>query len=128
MDNTRAAFLAAIEKDRYNATIRLIFADWLDEHDEIEAAAEQRRMAGPEWIEADKWLRAYAARVNHYDSSDQAFDRLMEDIRGGTITYHGTDMHGLQDLEDADELREKASLWLQTEIDWSTFEYFSCSC
>jgi hypothetical protein len=79
---------------------------------------------------SEAWLRQYAKRVNSYfaDNGDQAYETLMEDIRGGTITYHGTDMHSFGELQDADELQHHASIVLGRQVNWGEFEYFSCSC
>lgn len=80
--------------------------------------------------ESISWLRQYAKRVNNYlaDDGDKAYETLMEGIRSGELTYHGTDMHGLGDLQDADELQRHAQIVLGRPVDWGQFEYFSCSC
>ena len=78
--------------------------------------------------EAEFWLRKYASKVNPYYGPEQAFRTLIEDLRQGAITYHGTDMHGREDLIDADNLQRYASIYLKQPVDFSTFEYFSCTC
>jgi hypothetical protein len=78
--------------------------------------------------ESEKWLREYAAVHNHYDDDKQAaFDRLIEGLRSGDLYFHGSDLHGLYDLDDADELKQHAEAYLGIAIDWWRFS-FSCSC
>ncbi len=77
---------------------------------------------------SEAWLRQYAMRVNSSLPDDGAYETLMDDIHRRTIVYHGTDMHSLGELKDADELRRHASIVLGYEVNWSEFEYFSCSC
>ncbi len=124
---SKQAFLEALEKDRYDITTRLVFADYLDEHDEPEEATEQRRLATPQWCEADRWLREYAARQNCYDDAETAFTDLIKGLRSGDLFFHGSDLHGLYELDDADELKAHSEVWLKKEIDWNEFS-FSCSC
>ncbi len=87
---------------------------------------------GRSQIEDSKaWLRQYAKRVNDYyaDDGDKSYETLMDDIRRKDyLTYHGTDMHGLGDLQDAEELAHHASIVLGAPVNWSEFEGFSCSC
>ena len=56
----RAGFEAALLANRYDSEMRLVFADWLEEQGEDDEAQEQRRMATPEWIEADKRIQKFA--------------------------------------------------------------------
>lgn len=77
---------------------------------------------------SESWLRQYAARVNHYLEPDDAYKRLMRDIEDKAITYQGTDMHSLGDLQDADELQYHATIVLGKPVIWGEFEYFSCTC
>lgn len=46
MSTNRWSFAKAIYNDVQNATPRLVFADWLDEQDQYNAAARQRQYAG----------------------------------------------------------------------------------
>jgi uncharacterized protein (TIGR02996 family) len=63
METERRAFLEAIEKDRYDKELRLVFADWLEERGEDDEAVEQRRRATEEWKEADQWMYEFAKEV-----------------------------------------------------------------
>jgi uncharacterized protein (TIGR02996 family) len=47
----REAFLRAIAANEEDILVRLVFADWLDDHGEHEEAERQRK-----WTEAKKWL------------------------------------------------------------------------
>ncbi len=139
----RTGFERAIKEDRYDSFSRQVYADWLEERGFDDEAMEQRRLAAPEWVEADKWLRRYAKVMNPYDveeydfdegdtklvegGEDLAFARLIEGLRTRELLAHGTDLHGLYELDDADELRQHAQVWLNRSIEWSGFEFF-CSC
>ncbi len=59
MDENQA-FLAAIAADPYDQVTRLVYADWLDEHDAPEAADWQRTWT-PERQRAEEWLKEFAA-------------------------------------------------------------------
>jgi hypothetical protein len=76
---------------------------------------------------AESWLRQYAARF-YSAGYCSPFETLIEDLNSRSITYRGTDMHSFCELEDADELRKNASIYLGREIRWEDFEYFSCTC
>jgi hypothetical protein len=84
-------------------------------------------LGGPEREESEKWLRAYAARMNCYDDSEVAYANLLEGLRSGELFAHGSDLHGLYDLDDPDDLRFHAERFLGIRIDWEQFS-FSCSC
>lgn len=58
----REAFEAAIRDDPYDGVTRKVFADWLDEHDEPEAADWQRSWT-PEWQRASDWVGDFCRRV-----------------------------------------------------------------
>lgn len=80
---------------------------------------------------SEQWLRNYANRMNTYDVEDgdeeAAFDRLIEGLRSGELYARGTDLHGLYELRDVDELKEHAETYLGISIDWQDFR-FTCSC
>lgn len=121
------AFLDAIAADPRNMDTRLVFADWLDEHDEPEAARQQREFS-VERYDAEQWLRLYAQRFNSYDDTETAFRNLIEGLRSKQLFAHGSDLHGLYELDDADELKRNAEIYLRESLDdWNGFT-FSCSC
>lgn len=68
----REAFEDVIKADRYDQVTRLVFADWLEEHGLDDEAAEQRRMASPDWVEAARWMEEYVKSIGgnvlNYDS------------------------------------------------------------
>jgi len=84
-------------------------------------------IASDETANAVKWLRKYSERVNTYDDPEAGFYRLLKGLKGGELYFRGSDLHGLYDLEDADELKENAELFFGINIDWDDFS-FSCSC
>lgn len=76
---------------------------------------------------SEKWLRQYATEHNSYDEPERAFQRLIEGIKTGEIYFHGSDLHGLYELDEADALKEHAQTFLGIKISWDTFT-FACSC
>lgn len=81
---------------------------------------------------SEKFLREYAKRFyttdGYFDNDEEAYLTLLSDLREGTLTYRGVNMHGRDDLEDEAELQEHASIVLGKQIDFDKFEYFSCTC
>jgi uncharacterized protein (TIGR02996 family) len=67
--NEREAFEQGIAKDPRDLTVRRIFADWLDEHDEPELADFHRQWTVEKYDEAWKWLREFAAFLSEEASS-----------------------------------------------------------
>lgn len=105
----------------YPGSITSIRHDWT--HPKLEST--------PDKAASEAWLRQYAVSVNSYlaeESEDSAYHTLMSDLAQGAITYHGIDMHGRDDLIDADELRHHAQIILGKPINYDSFEYFSCTC
>lgn len=92
----------------------------------------------PDKAASEAWLREYAKRVNPYCAEgghyyektglDTSYEVLMADLAGNTITYHGIEMHSRGELIDGDELQHHASIVLGRPVNFSSFEYFSCSC
>lgn len=75
-----------------------------------------------------KWLLDYAARLNCYDKDPvAALERLATDLRAGEFFAYGSDCHSFGDVDDADELKRHAEIYLGIKIDWERFS-FSCSC
>ncbi len=58
----REAFEAAIKKDRYDQTTRLVFADWLEEHGFDDEAVVQRKWT-PKYQKSEDWLMEYAKDI-----------------------------------------------------------------
>lgn len=80
---------------------------------------------------SEAWLRQYAHRtysVEYFNDSEEAYRTLLSDMRSGTLTYRGIDMHSREDLIDGDELRLHAQIVLGITINYDNFEYFSCTC
>lgn len=77
--------------------------------------------------QSEQWLRNYAARVNCYDGPEAAFERLIEGLKDKQLYFYGSDLHGLYELDQADELRRHAETYLGVSIHWDDFG-FSCSC
>ncbi len=73
------------------------------------------------------WLRMYAARLNSYDEPENAYARLCEDLREGSISAYGTDLYSVDDLNNSTELKEHAEKVLGISINWNEFS-FRCSC
>jgi len=76
---------------------------------------------------AEEWLRQYAKRVNCYDTDEEGFARLISCLESKELYFHGSDLHGLWELDDADELRRNAEVYLGHQINFGDFG-FSCSC
>ena len=86
------------------------------------------RYAGSEIrAESEKWLREYAKRLKPYESVEEAYKNLIEELKVKELHGHGTDLYTLSDVEDADELERHAEIVLGKRIDLTKFE-FSCAC
>lgn len=58
MNAERQAFLAALAANEDDTATRLVYADWLDEHDEPEEADRMRA-----WPAAKEWVSNYAGEI-----------------------------------------------------------------
>lgn len=88
---------------------------------------------------AKEWLTDYAIDNNPYESNhdgtsygrnlnrEQHYERFMEQLRSRAIYFYGSDLHGLYELPEPEELRRNAELVLGYTINWDDFR-FSCSC
>lgn len=76
---------------------------------------------------SEAWLREYAIRMNCYEEPGEAYQKLLNGLRTRELYAHGTDLHGLWNLDDADDLRHHAEIVTGEKIDWNRFT-FSCSC
>jgi len=63
----REVFLKALEDDEDDETTRLVFADWLEEHGEVEEAERHRK-----WKEAKAWF------VNLCDKHDKDYSEYYD--------------------------------------------------
>jgi len=81
---------------------------------------------------SEQWLREYTRewlpQLVETDGEDSAYQTLLEDMREGTITYHGRNMHSRGELKDAEELKHHTQIVLGIKIDYDKFRYFSCTC
>lgn len=87
-------------------------------------AFDEEKNPGP-MIDSEIWLRAYAMRMNSYDTPEKAYERLLDCLRTGEMFAHGSDLHGAYELDDADNLKMHGEKVLGIKIDFKTF---SCSC
>lgn len=110
----------------YPGSITSLRHEWV--HPAFGDAGPAKTPETPDKAFAESWLRQYAARVNHYLDAEEAFQTLLCDLKAHAITYHGTDMHGRDELIDADELKRHGEIVLGVPINFDKFEYFSCSC
>jgi len=116
------AFLDLIAKNPLDMATRLIFAEWLDEHDEPELAAEQRAF-NAERHEAEKWLRQFCEE-NYAD-----YDELVEAAVSGKNYCFGCDDGPYQARRDP-EFWRCIEIVAGKELDESHRERasFSCAC
>ncbi len=73
----KEGFLRAIEKDRYDQTLRLVFADWLEERGLDEEAREQREWT-PEWQQSEDWLSQFAKDITEFDCEEVTLAEVVE--------------------------------------------------
>ncbi len=94
----RQAFEEKIVTDRCDSTTRLVYADWLDEHDLPEAAYEQRRCASDRWVGAARWMELLAhtsgetcvknyGQANTYDHSTGTWTPTGKEEEWKKITF-----------------------------------------
>lgn len=95
MSDERGQFEAALKQDRYDTVTRLIYADWLEERGEDDYAAEQRRMATPEWCEAARGLEEIASQCGktcvNYDEVWQEHRKIYQEARDRGIPWQEID-------------------------------------
>lgn len=95
------------------------------------AQVERAQVRDEDKAVSEKWLREYAVRLNPYEVAANgelaAFAALIKGLQSGEILAHGSDLHGLYELEDADDLKAHAERYLGISINWGNFT-FSCSC
>lgn len=109
-------FESAIAQNPYDSSIRLVYADWLEEHGYDDEAMEQRRMSTSEWIEAHKWMTDFADRCgseplrwNHGSGITGPHKLTYEDVlQNGTdyVSVGGSDFFPAFETPEADLLME----------------------
>jgi hypothetical protein len=92
----------------------------------LDEGAEPAKRSGKQ--ESEAWLRMYALRFYQYSDPESGYRKLLDQLKTGTITYEGTDMHSRGELVDAEELKLHAEIVLGRTINYDDFEYFSCTC
>ncbi len=123
-NNEKAAFFAMIRADPGNDNTRLVFADWCEEHGEVELAADQR--GGSE-----SWLRTFAAEWKPYESEAEAYRHLLEDAKEGFFSAHGRDLvKGELDAREEELFFRHLQIMTGQSFDKEHREKFgwSCSC
>lgn len=112
----------------YPGTIKSLRHDWT--HSALKNVAPikftDEKAASEKWLR--EYTRAWLPQLVESDGEDAAYQRLLEDMRAGTVTYHGKDMHTRGELQDAEQLKEHSQIILGVKIDYDKFEYFSCTC
>ena len=79
---------------------------------------------------AVEWLKDYAVRNCSYDAEygrDVAYQKFIGNVVGGSIFYHGSDLHSASEVEQPEELYHNLSIVLGRDVSEGDFE-FSCSC
>jgi uncharacterized protein (TIGR02996 family) len=122
MDEQKA-FLAEIALNPDDETPHRIYADWLEEHGELDEA-EKHRQWTTRRHRAEQWLRNYALEIRPYDDADpeKCYQLFLADAQNGDIYFHGVDTDS-----PPHELFEHLSIVLGREVGRGDFEY-SCSC
>lgn len=81
MQTERDAFLAALAENPDDNATRLIFADWLDDHDQPEEADRMQR-----WKASKEWLTEFAGKCGT-TCTNYSLDTAEEDEKWEPITY-----------------------------------------
>jgi hypothetical protein len=81
--------------------------------------------------QSEQWLRRYACKLNPYTLEDKgeeaAYQLMMSYIADGIVYAHGADLHGLYELDDAEEFFGHLAVVLGKPVDRENLTY-SCSC
>lgn len=131
MHPERERFEAAIQADRYDQVTRLVFADWLEEHDDPEAADEQRRWT-PEWQRSDDWIDEFCDRVDlnrDYFLKEAARCLDRDDDAGdetGVIECHINTSNATTDENMAEMWKQVAIYLRRSPVDGKTNDPFTC--
>jgi uncharacterized protein (TIGR02996 family) len=136
---SREAFEAALAADRYDSTTRLVYADWLEEQGDDDKAAEQRRMATPEWVAADQWMHEFASGLGSTDWDGREID-YDDCIQAGRDAHRHGDYFTQQGTETARDTMYEGNNREYFWRNWSIItgvpvseeerehSVFSCSC
>lgn len=89
MNQEKQAFLDALEDNEDDNVLRLIYSDWLEEHDEPEEADRMRK-----WKAAKEWMIEFTRRINNWEYDEETYTRI------GT-TGKLNDPHTYQDMIEA---------------------------
>lgn len=75
------------------------------------------------------WLKNYAYQLSPYEASaEEAYDRLVDGITlEQTVYAHGSDLHGLEELDRPEEFFGHLAIVLGRPIDRNSLTY-TCSC
>jgi uncharacterized protein (TIGR02996 family) len=116
------AFLKALEKSPRDSGARMQFADWLDEHDRPEDAAQQRYMAseeGQKRQDAEQYMRRFCEK---YGAN---YDELLRAVAAGEGYCFGDD-DGPWAVRDDDQFWRNVEILTGAEPDRD--QSFSCAC
>jgi uncharacterized protein (TIGR02996 family) len=130
----KAAFFAMIRADPGNNDTRLVFADWCEEHGELELAGMLRGAS-------ETWLREYAhkfkAEASYYDDEDYGYELSYDDLIKAAHAYldHG-DYRGLGFMTPDHVWADRIEFWKHFEVmtgravpdDQKEATFFSCAC
>lgn len=130
--NERDRFLKALEENEDDIPIRLVYADWLDEHGEHEEADRQRK-----WPAAKAWLRQFCGVED--DDADGYMIGVKKLIReAGSALKDGSlvvDCGANEDMcdllrQDCREFWQKVAIvtGLPLPEGYATHSRFGCSC
>ncbi len=116
------AFLGVIHANKYDVSTRLVFADWLDDHDEPEEAQKQR-VVKLKRDEAVEFLQKFA---DQYARGD--YTRMVEGVMEGHYSFGDDD--GPDEARNDPQFRESICWVVGKEIPDDFFEEssYSCSC
>ncbi len=124
-ENERKAFLLGIEEDPYDLVVRKIFADWLEQHDELEEADKQRN-----------WTEEKQKALEYLDEFGSEVDMTGEALLEAALVYQRTgemvcrgEYHPDIVYEGREKLWEAVSTLTGEEIpEEKRNSFFRCAC
>lgn len=116
------AFLQALEKAPRDVALRMVFADWLEEHDAPELAALHRGFDLKRY-DAEQYLRRFADR---YASGD--YEGMLQGLLDGDYCF--SDDNGPYNARHDSELWESVEIVTRTDIgeEHRSEASFRCAC